>query len=106
MNTTKYKWTIRLSLLTPLLLLISVFLMGGGHGYFEPAICLFPCATICVIWQTTLTLPYFISGLIQYPLYGFILDKTQKKKKASLVILVLHFILAILILKFRDANWT
>jgi hypothetical protein len=78
--------------------------MGGGHGYFEPAICLFPCATISVIWQTTITLPYVIIGLIQYPLYGFIIDKTQKKKATSFIILALHIILVILILRFRNPN--
>ena len=104
--TKKYTWTTRLSLLTPVLLLISVILTGGGHGYFEPAICLFPCATISVIWLSVLTLPYIIVGLFQYPLYGFLIDKSKKKKTVVFVILTIHLILAIVILKFRNANWT
>ena len=48
--TIKYKWTNRFALLTQVLLLISVMIIGGGHGYFEPAICLFPWATVSVVW--------------------------------------------------------
>jgi hypothetical protein len=102
----KYKWTLRLSVLTPILLMFSVFIMGGGHGYFEPTICLFPWATVSIIWLSTLTLPYIIVGLIQYPMYGFLIDKTDKKGRAFLLILLIHMILAIIILKYRNENWT
>ncbi|HEX8334842.1 MAG TPA: hypothetical protein VF622_19615 [Segetibacter sp.] len=44
-----YKWTLRLTLLTPPLLFIAILFMGGGHGWFEPAMLLFPFGMVGTI---------------------------------------------------------
>lgn len=108
MVTTSYKWTIRFSLLTPLLLLIAVLLMGGGHGWYEPSMTLFPFGMVGTIFQDTITLPFIISGIIQYPLYGFIIDKARSnpyKKTAILAVVITHITLAGLILFRSGEHW-
>jgi len=93
----KYKWTIRLTVLTPFLLVLAIFLMGGGHGYFEPTFVLFPLATILFFWYHTMNPAFLCMALIQYPLYGFILDKyRQRLPYIGLLIILLHLLLAIL----------
>jgi len=107
--TLKYKWTARLSLLTPLLLFVAVLLMGSGHGWFEPAMFLFPLGTINTIWQNHLSLPFGVIALFQFPIYGFIIDKSrqhQKTTSVTLTILILHLLLATLILIFKHPDWT
>jgi len=107
--TVKYRWTARLSLLTPLLLFVAVLLMGGGHGWFEPAMFLFPLGTLNTIWQDHFSLPFIVLAFIQFPLYGFIVDKSKQHGKGQwmiFLILFLHILLATLILIFRQPDWT
>ena len=91
----KYNWTIRFLILTPILLLLSIFLMGGGHGFFEPTFVLFPWATMLFFWYDTMNFAFLSMALIQYPVYGLILDK-YKSQYIGLFITLLHIVLAIL----------
>lgn len=103
----KYKWTIRLLLLTPVLVLIAIFLMGGGHGWYEPAILLFPFGTINTVWQNHFSLPLGAIAVFQFPIYGFMIDKVKQHKRRllTLAILIVHLLLAAIILVFMQADW-
>ena len=81
--------------------------MGGGHGWYEPAMALFPFGMIGTIWQDTITPPFVIMGIIQYPLYGFIGDraKSNYKKQLILALLINHLILAGLIIAKSGEHW-
>ena len=106
--TTSYPWTTRLSLLTTLLLIMAVFLMGGGHGWYEPAMALFPYGMVGTIWQDTITLPFIICGIIQYSLYGFLIDKARHRPyKRTLIIglIITHLTFAGLILTKSGEHW-
>lgn len=105
---TNYKWTIRFSILTPILIIICIFLMGGGHGWYTPANVLFPWATLNIVWQDHLSEPFMIAGAFQFIVYGVLLDKSRATNKENLVIagiLLTHIILAILILMLRNPEW-
>lgn len=105
---TNYKWTIRFSILTPILILISVFFMGGGHGWYTPALVLFPWATFNTAWQDRLSEPFMIAGAFQFIVYGFLIDKSRGANNqaiATIGILLSHIILAILILVLRNPEW-
>ena len=103
-----YKWTIRFSILTPILIIICVYFIGGGHGLYIPTMVLFPLATLNTIWQDHLSETFLIVGAFQFILYGIIIDKLKSKKIQNLVIIgvfLAHIILAILVLILRDPVW-
>jgi hypothetical protein len=94
---TKYKTTLILSLLTPLLLVVVVFLMGGGHGTYAPAILFFPTGLVSFSIFGQLRTPFIILAVIQFPTYGLLFDKLKNKAKTISFILVFHFALVIII---------
>jgi len=103
-----FNWTIRLGLISVLLLVISVLCMGGGHGSYIPAMVLFPFGMLGTVWFDTITLPFIIMGLLQFPVYGYVIDKTQKTgkwKMAVSIIFIFHFLLAAIIIIQAGENW-
>ncbi len=106
--TTKYKWTIKFSLLTPLLLIIAVFAMGAGHGTYIPAMGLFPFGMFGIIWQNRISPPFIVISILQYPIYGYIIDKvilTKRTKYTILGLLLIHITFATIIVKLSGENW-
>ncbi|AKQ44581.1 hypothetical protein TH63_01290 [Rufibacter radiotolerans] len=90
------------------MVLVALFLAGGGHGWYEPAIVLFPFGLISILLFKIITTPFIILAILQYPLYGFFIDLTEdfkKQKKVIISIVLLHIVLAVLILIFRGSNW-
>jgi len=90
------------------LLLIVVFLMGGGHGMYEPAILLFPFGFIGILYSQSIELPFILIAILQYPIYGLLLDITGSRKTFKwtvVTILTLHLLLAITVLMFRGETW-
>ncbi|WP_143075922.1 hypothetical protein [Parafilimonas terrae] len=100
----KYKWAILFSLLTIPLLVIAIFFAGAGHGSYAPAIFLFPFCLISLPLVGQITAPFIVMAILQYPIYGFILDafkRSEKYKEVIYLILFTHIALAITI-----ACWT
>jgi hypothetical protein len=93
----KYQTTTRLSILTPFLLIGVIFLMGGGHGFYAPGILLFPTGLISFSIYHELQIPFIILAIIQYPVYGLIIDKSINKPKSILFILLFHLGLSLLV---------
>jgi len=103
-----YKWTKRLIIATPILVFVAIFFMGGGHGTYKPAMFLFPWGMINTMWQDRLSEPLAILGILQFPIYGLLIDISDFANKKSLIlslIIVFHIILAIVILIFNVENW-
>lgn len=104
----EYKWTIWLVLLTIPLLFIAVLFMGGGHGTYIPAIGLFPFGLIGSLFYDRITTAFVIIAFLQYPVYGFIIDKAIQKRKGKIVlplIVLLHITLAVLIVVLKGESW-
>ncbi|MFV8345598.1 hypothetical protein [Flavobacterium sp. ZB4P13] len=99
------KWTLRFGMLTPILILIAIFLAGGGHGYFEPIFILFPFSCISIIFFNEINLLFIFIALIQYPIYGLLLDKMKVKNIAFFIILA-HLFLAITTYVLRPINFS
>ena len=98
----------RLSLLTPVLLILAIFLMGGGHGWYGPAILLFPFGFIGILYSRSIELHFILLAILQYPLYGLLIDliRNRKRLKWTLIsIVTIHLMLAVSILIFRGENW-
>lgn len=85
-----YPATSILTILTPFLLLLVIFLMGGGHGYYEPAIVLFPTGLISFSLFDEIIIPFMVLAVIQYPVYGLLIDKSNNKRKILWCIIGFH----------------
>ena len=108
----KSVWTITSLIVTPVLLIIAVFFMGGGHGTYIPAMFLFPWGMVNTIWQDHLTDLSIILSILQYPVYGIFIDKSLRSRKRSSVMLTIgiiiatHMILCALILVANKPEWS
>lgn len=56
-----------------LLAFVSVLAAGAGHGTYLPARILFPFTMFSTILCGSITTPFIAIGLVQFPLYGFLL---------------------------------
>jgi hypothetical protein len=81
------------------------FYSGGGHGYYEPAILLFPAGLISILIFNEIAMPFIILAIIQYPVYGLMMDRSFNKRKTQLFILAFHFVLVILIFMTKGSTW-
>ncbi|MEI7489163.1 MAG: hypothetical protein WCJ72_17485 [Chryseobacterium sp.] len=97
----KFQWTIIFSFVTPILLLLVVFMMGGGHGTYIPTIILFPFGMIGTIFQKSITVPFVVLGLLQFPIYGYFLD-ILKNSIYKYLILIFHILFVISVLIFTN----
>ena len=53
----------------------AVAAAGAGHGTYIPAKLLFPFTMLAGVFGDSITLPYLIVALVQFPLYRFILGR-------------------------------
>lgn len=105
---TNYKWTARLSMLTPFLIVFSFLTMAGGHGSYTPAFVLFPFAAINITWEDQFSIPFLVAGLFQFPAYGFVADKTRHwpwRNRVLTGVFLVHSLLVVLILWLDNPHW-
>lgn len=99
--TKKLSWFSKLTIIGLLLIIINFFIIGGGHGYFEPLFFSFPIPCILLNYFYEINLIIVILIFTQFPIYGFILDKNKNQiRKMSLTLLIIHVILGIIALQF------
>ena len=92
-------------LATPLLLFMVVLAAGGGHGTYGLAKALFPWTMVSTAVTKSITQPFIVLGIAQYPLYGIILDCARSAgrfKPAALTLLAAHF--SAMMLAFAISN--
>jgi hypothetical protein len=102
------KWTRRLSWIGLVVFLVAMVLGDGGHGYVAPLIIGFPWMTLCTIWATYIPFMFIVLGMLQFPLYGLLIDTlgaTNQYRYISAAIWVSHFVLAVVVLIMRGDNW-
>lgn len=97
----KYKWTINLSIATPMILISSIILSGGGHGFTDQLVVLFPWASFFLSIEVEFL--FFFFSLIQFPIYGFLYDKSIEKNKTLVIIALVHLlaVIGVLFLKYK-----
>jgi hypothetical protein len=66
---------------------------------------LFPVATSNIIWQDALWPPLLILSLFQFAIYGFIVDRSQNKSRATMLTIIFHLIWAIAFIYLRRPEW-
>ena len=98
----KLKWTFRLSILTPLIMIATIVLVGGGHGTNVPLIFFYPILFIIELNEEDI-LTWSVM-LIQFPVYGLLVDITRNhwmKGIAIALIIIIHAGQAIIALEKR-----
>lgn len=84
-------------------MLIAFIIAGGGHGQLEPFFILFPYSFLIANYVTEEIWIIIILMLLQYPIYGYFLDKKPNDlKRTALIIAVIHIIFAVI--AFQNLN--
>lgn len=82
-------------LATFIILIIVIFLMGGGHGTYLPAKLIFPYAMIIALINNKIGVFAIILAIVQIPIYSILIKKSLRWK---FLILVVHIVIAIICL--------
>ena len=101
--------TLLFVLATPALLFVVVLAAGGGHGTYGLAKTLFPWTMMATAVTKSITQPFIVLGIAQYPLYGIILDfarATGRFKPAALTLLAAHFSAMMLAFAISNPSFT
>ncbi len=91
---------------TPVALLLGVGSAGAGHGNYRLAMILFPYTLLSTSFFDSITPPFIILAIIQFPLYGLALGYANEKGRLvsmSMVLCVVHgIVLAAMFLVAND----
>lgn len=94
---------------TPVLLFIAVLAAGAGHGTYYAAKILFPYTMASTAFTGGVVQPFIAAGIVQYPLYGVILDWTRsvdRFRAGLLAIAGTHLIAVGLALMISNPSFT
>ena len=93
------------SLLTGIVaFMVAVVAAGSGHGTYLPAKCLFPYTMLSTRWTESITTPFIVVALLQFPVYGIILAKANTKQKVALALCVVTAIHIFVVLLTLTSN--
>ena len=67
--------------ITPVALLLGIGSAGAGHGNYRLAMMLFPYTLLSTAVFDSITPPFIILAIVQFPLYGLALGYANKKKR-------------------------
>jgi len=84
--------------LTPLCLWLGIASGGGGHGDYQLAKFLFPLPMLPAFFFGSITWPFIILAVVQYPAYGVILgfaNENRRLRPMSWVLLAIHGLLVV-----------
>lgn len=90
---------------TPILLVVAIFFMGGGHGSYFIGKLFFPTSMIIAGIKEQITDLAFYLAIIQTPIYGLIIFFFRKSnwKLASLCLLLIHIILFMIAINLESS---
>ena len=88
-------------IVTPLALLLGIASAGVGHGDYFWAMVLFPYTMLSVFPFQSITAPFILLAIVQFPLYGFLLAFAGERKRlgvSAIVLTIVHILAAALCL--------
>jgi hypothetical protein len=71
-------------ILTPIALLLGVGSAGAGHGDYRLAMLLFPYTMLSTAVFDSITFPFIVLAIIQFPLYGIALGYANQRGRFGL----------------------
>ena len=110
MKRPKTWWPVIVSLVvTPVALLLGIGSGGGGHGDYFWAKILFPYTILSAFLFGSITAPFVLLAIAQFPLYGIGLayanGKAQFARLAG-ILLIVHMVAVVAILLLADKNFS
>ncbi|HQQ96319.1 MAG TPA: hypothetical protein PLX35_03605 [Cyclobacteriaceae bacterium] len=95
----KFTWTLRLAVLNPLLVILSIMMAGAGHGSPMTILLLYPLTFLSGAFDGGGGPLLWIIFLFQIPLYGLIIDLGNRfslQSAVSWLLVILHMVLAVI----------
>jgi hypothetical protein len=103
MEKKKWNYSFKLSIIGLLFMLIAFIIAGGGHGQLEPFIVLFPYSFLIGNYVSEEIWIIIILMLLQFPIYGYLLDKTPNQlKRTALILTIIHIVF--MTIAFQNLN--
>jgi hypothetical protein len=96
-------------IVTPIALLLGVGSAGAGHGDYRLAMILFPYTLLSTAVFDSITPPFIILAIIQFPIYGVALGYANEKRRLllmSIVLCVVHGIALAAMLLVANENFS
>ena len=102
MEKKKLTHTSKLTIIGLLLIVVCFLILGSGRSQLEPFFIVFPYGFLASNYLVEDIWIIIILMLLQYPAYGYLLDKSSARKLTALIIAVIHISLAII--AFQNLN--
>ena len=94
--------------ITPIALLVGVGSAGAGHGDYRLAMILFPYTLLSTLIFNSITAPFILLAIIQFPLYGIALGHACEKGRfipMSILLSVIHGVASTAMLLVANENF-
>lgn len=94
---------------TPVCLFLGIASAGAGHGDYVLARILFPYTMLSAVAFDSITLPFTVMAVLQFPVYGVVLGAANVKSKllpAMLGLLVLHCLTVLICFLLASENFS
>lgn len=92
----------RAVIITILLLVLTIFLMGGGHGTYVPAKLFYPFSMIIAGFTNKIGVLATILAIVQIPIYSL---AVYKKPNLKYYIIGIHFIAIIICFSINKSSF-
>jgi hypothetical protein len=103
------KATLAFVVAAPVLIWVVVVAGGGGHGSYLPAKILFPYTMAATAFTRDIVQPFIAAAIVQYPLYGVILDWARYRDRfraGGLALAATHLVAVGLALLISNPSFT
>jgi hypothetical protein len=100
---------IALLVVTPIALLLGVGSAGAGHGDYRLAMILFPYTLLSTTIFNSITTPFIIIAIIQFPFYGLAVGYANEKGRLvsmSILLCVVHGVASAAMLLLANENFS
>ena len=94
--------------LTPVFLFLGVVSAGAGHGNYFFAKLFFPFTMFSTAFYQSITGPFIILAVVQYPAYGLLSGLSSRQGRLrlmSVILLAIHALVAVLCLVVPNQNF-
>jgi hypothetical protein len=102
----KFTWTKRLAFATPLIVIISIFTAGGGHGTPIPTLLLYPVFFLSYAFSSGGGLLVWGLLLGQFPTYGLLVDLSRLAQRQLIAVgLVVAFHITLILITATNSEF-
>ena len=94
--------------MAPVALFLAVVSGGAGHGHYLAAKLLFPVTMASTYLFESITLPFILLAIVQYPVYGLLVGRAQNERKGRWIVWsigVLHFVALVVVLTVPNPDF-